>query len=197
MEEFHTTHIPAEEETKGRENFIDNILDNIAEFTRHLDHQINIVIGISTAMFVLTVSMLEKEPDSIPLFFIMIFSGASALVGLLAVHPPRSMRKHGQPESLLYKKKIESFDSPKEYEKAITAIVATPEKIREQYTIEIYNLCKYYYRPKRKLFHISRKLLFVGIALSLITFLLQIFIFSQRPFLPELPVPEKLTVNNY
>ena len=102
----------------------------------------------------------------------MIFAGASALVGLLAVHPPRFMRKRGQPESLLYKKKIESFSSPAEYEKAVLLAMKTPAKTREQYAIEIYNLCKYYYSPKRKLFHVSRKLLFVGIALSLVTFLI-------------------------
>jgi hypothetical protein len=174
-ESFHTTHLPSDKAVKKHEGLIESVLEHIADSTQHLDHQINIVIGISAAIFVLTVSMFEKEHGSVSLFLIMIFAGASALVGLLAVHPPRKMRKRDQPESLLYRKKIESFNSSKEYEKAIMAAAATSEKACEQYAIEIYNLCKYYYGPKRKLFHLSRKLLFAGIALSLIAFLLQNF----------------------
>ncbi len=175
MEEFHETHIPIEEKGKMHENLIESTLDYIAESTRHLDHQINIVIGISTATFLLAVSIFEKENNSLPLLCIMIFTGASSLVGLLAVHPPRGMRKRGQPESLLYRKNIESFNSPKEYEKAAMAAMATPEKTQEQYAIEVFNLCKYYFRPKRRLFHMSRRLLFAGIALSLVAFLFEVF----------------------
>lgn len=171
---FHPTHLPVEHEANKHESFIESVLHHIAESTHHLDHQINIVIGISAATFLLSVSMFEKEHGSTPLFFIMIFAGASALVGLLAVHPPSFMRKRGQPESLLYRKKIEGFNSPEEYSKAVETATETPEKTNEQYAIEVYNLCKYYYRPKRKLFHISRKLLFAGIALSLIAFLVEV-----------------------
>jgi hypothetical protein len=178
-ESFHTTHIPPEKEDDKHENLIESVLHHVSESTRHLDHQINIVIGISAATFLLSVSMFEKEHENVPLLFIMIFAGASALVGLLAVHPPRGMRKRGQPESLLYRKKIESFASPKEYEEAVAEAMSSPEKTREQYAIEVYNLCKYYYGPKRKLFHISRKLLFMGIALSLAAFLLQVFLFPR------------------
>ena len=172
---FHATHIPIEKDEKKGESLLESALVHISESVRHLDHQINIVIGISAAIFVLAVSMFEKESESIALFFIMIFAGSSALVGLLAVHPPRAMRKRGQPESLLYRKKIEGFTSPKEYERAVQEAMITPEKVSEQYATEVYNLCKYYYRPKRKLFHISRKLLFVGIALSLATFFFEFF----------------------
>jgi hypothetical protein len=178
-ESFHTTHLPEEQGSEKSESLIETTLHSISESVRHLDHQINIVIGISTATFLLAVSMFEKENESMPLFFIMIFAGASALVGLLAVHPPRYMRKSGQPESLLYRKKIENFASPKEYEKAVATVMASPEKVRENYAIEVYNLCRYYYRPKRRLFHISRKLLFVGIALSLVTFIVQIFMSTK------------------
>ncbi len=172
---FHRTHLPEEKKTEKHESLIESTLHHIAESTHHLDHQINIVVGISAATFLLSVSIFEKKHENTSLLFIMIFAGASALVGLLAVHPPRFMRKRGQPESLLYRKKIVSFSSPKEYEKAAAFAMETPEKTREQYAVEVYNLCKYYYRPKRKLFHISRKLLFTGIALSLFTFLVQVF----------------------
>lgn len=172
---FHTTHLPAEKEAKKHESLIESVLVHVAESTHHLDHQINIVIGISAATFVLTVSIFEKEHGTTALFFVMIFAGVSALVGLLAVHPPRFMRKRGQPESLFYRKKIENFDSPKEYEKAVALAMASEGKSREQYAIEIYNLCKYYHRPKRKLFHLSRTFLFIGIALSLVVFIFQAF----------------------
>jgi hypothetical protein len=172
-ESFHMTHIPHEDEEAKGGSLVESALVHIAESVRHLDHQINIVIGISAAIFVLSASIFEKEHGSVPLFFVMIFAGASALVGLLAVHPPRGMRKRGQSESLLYRKKIEEFDSPKAYAEAVKEAMNAPKKIEEEYATEVYNLCKYYYRPKRKLFHLSRKLLFAGIALSLLTFLIQ------------------------
>jgi len=175
-ESFHATHLPVEKKEKMHDGLIESIFEHISEHTQHLDHQINIVIGISAATFVLTSSMFEKESDSLALFFIMICAGASALIGLLAVHPPHFMRKRGQPESLLYRKKIESFESPEAFEMATKEAMSTPEKTREQYAIEVYNLCKYYYRPKRKLFHASRKLLFIGIFLSLFTFVIQFLI---------------------
>ncbi len=170
-ESFHNTHIPEEKTEKLRGDFLESIFSHVAESTQHLDHQINIVIGISVAAFILSESAFEKEHGSISLFITMIFAGASAVFGLLAVHPPKFMRKRGQPESLLYRKKIESFHSPKEYEIALTETMKNSKKTREQYAIEIYNLCKYYYSPKRQLFHISRKFLISGITLSLLTFI--------------------------
>jgi hypothetical protein len=169
-ESFHNIHLPEEKGEKLHGDFVESVLSRIAESTQHLDHQINIVMGISVATFILSESAFEKEHGSIALFFIMIFAGASAVFGLLAVHPPRFMRKRGQSESLLYRKNIESFDSPEAYEKAIRKVMTSEKKTSEQYAIEIYNLCKYYYSPKRKLFHISRKLLILGITLSLLTF---------------------------
>jgi hypothetical protein len=176
MEGFHSSHLPEDESIKHQEGLFEVTLERMSEATQHLDHQTNIVIGISTAIFVFTASLLEKEEASLALFIMMIFAASSSLAGLLAVHPPKYMRKRGQPESLLYRKVVQRFASAKHYEEAVTEAMASPSKIKEQYAIEIYNVSKYYYRPKRKLFHLSRKLLFYGIFLSLITFLLQILI---------------------
>lgn len=157
-------------------DFVEITLHRVSEITKHLDNQINIGIGISTAVFAFATSVLEKSDYSPALFVMMIFSAVSALAGLLAVHPPAFMRKRDQEESLMYRKKIESFKTAEDYRKAITAASASKEAIWGQYAKEIYNVCKYYYRPKRKLFHLSRQLLFWGIALSLFVFLVTFFV---------------------
>ncbi len=95
-------------------------------------------------------------------------AGISALVALFAVHPPRFMRKRGQKESLLYNKNISSFSSFKEYAQEIKKVTTDKDAMIEQYAIEIYNLARYYYNPKRKLFHLSRNILIIGFILFMI-----------------------------
>lgn len=153
--------------------FIETVLEKMNDITQHLDHQANILIGVSSGIFVFSASGYERD-HSLSLLIMTIFAGVAAIVGLLAIHPPRPLRKRGQTESLLYNKKIASYSSAAAYAKDLKKSADSPDNAFEQYTIEIYNLCKYYYRPKRKLFHIARGVFFTGIVLSLTVFLLQL-----------------------
>ncbi|MDB5259683.1 MAG: hypothetical protein JWO73_891 [Candidatus Taylorbacteria bacterium] len=175
-QETYRAELPTEKAGEKSSGFIEKSLDRITDMVQHLDHQINIVIGISIAIFAFTASIFEKG-ESLPILFMMLFSAVAALVGLVAIHPPHSMRKRGQDESLLYRKKIESFSSADDYLKAAQEMTESEEEIDRNYAVETYNLCKFYYRPKRKLFHIARQLLFIGIALSLATFVIELFVF--------------------
>jgi hypothetical protein len=70
------------------------------------------------------------------------------------------LRKRNQEESLMYNKKVSSLKSANEYAKQLGYSMEDEKNITEQFAIEIYNLCKYCYRPKRELFNLSRNLLF-------------------------------------
>lgn len=163
-------------ENDGKEHmgsFPEVVLEKMNDITQHLDHQANILIGVSSGIFVFASAGYEKE-QGLAMLIMTIFAGLAALVGLLAIHPPRFLRKRGQNESLLYNKKIASYPSASAYAADLKNVSASPKKTFEQYTIEIYNLSKYYYRPKRKLFHIAREIFFMGIVFSLSVFLIEL-----------------------
>lgn len=69
-------------------------------------------------------------------------------------------------------KNICSFASFKKYTEEIQKLTTDKDAMVEQYSIEIYNLAKYYYRPKRKLFHLSRNILLIGLGLFMLLFLI-------------------------
>ena len=152
--------------------FMGSILDKSTSFTQHIDSQVNILIGLSSAIFAFSVTKITGN-DSIVFLILGLFASVSTIIGLLAIHPPRSMRKRGQRESLMYNKKINSFDSPAEYKNRLEKLLGDPAAITEQYALEIYNMNKFYYRPKRALYKWSRNMFLMGIALSIVVFLLE------------------------
>lgn len=160
-------------EDKGTSvRILGSMLTKTDGFVRHLDTQINILMGISSAIFVFSASQIKNSEWWMFLLVVSIFSAASSFISLLAIHPPRFLRKRNQMESLMYNKKIASLKSSKEYAKQLEDVFRDEKKIIEQFSIEMYNLCKYYYRPKRKLFNLSRNILISGIFISLIAFIL-------------------------
>ena len=150
--------------------FLSGILQKSENFARHIDNQTSILIGLSSAIFILSISQIMDRPNSIlfPFVVLSLFSLASALIAIFALIPPRFLRKRGQKESLLYNKKISNFCSSGEYEKELAKACRDLDKIIHEYATEIYNLSKYYYQPKRCLFKHSRRVLLAGIILSLI-----------------------------
>ncbi len=156
--------------------FLKGLVEKEVGFTHHLDSQTHILIGISTALFFLSVASFQDGKEELSLLIIGLFSALSTLVGLLSIHPPRFMRKYGQEESIMFSKNIAHYSSAQEYSKELTKVVTNHEMVVDQFGIELYNLAKYYYRPKRVLFRLSRNLLFFGIALGLFSFLIEILV---------------------
>ena len=153
--------------------FLGQIMGKATDFVRHFDYQTNILVGIGTAVTAFSITNLNSANG---IFYILgSFSLISVLVGLFAIHPPMFMRKRQQKESLFYNKKICKFDSPDQYAVEIKKILENKDDMINEYCIEIRNLYKYYYQPKRKLFKISRNLLFAGISISSLLFLVQLF----------------------
>jgi hypothetical protein len=162
-----------EEEFKNFQSivsFLDSILDKMTSYAQHMDNQIQILVGISSAVFVFSATQFSEKRELF-LLVLALFSISSAIVALFAIHPPGFMRKRGQPESLMYNKKIISFSSAKNYGEEILKVVKDPNEILQQYATEIYNLSRYYYRPKRTLFHFARSIFLLGFIFSFLFFL--------------------------
>jgi hypothetical protein len=153
---------------------LDGILEKSYEFAQHLDNQTNILVSVNVAIFLFSLSSYLSYAHATPFLLLSIFSGLSCLIGLLAIHPPKMMRKRGQEESLMYNKHIASLPSAKAYAQELSSIIENKDAIIRQYAIEIYNVAKFYYRPKRRLFHLTREILIIGMAVSLISFLLEL-----------------------
>lgn len=152
--------------------FLSNILDKSTAFTQHIDSQVNILIGLSSLVFAFSATKMTGDNSTV--FLILgLFASVSTVISLLAIHPPRSMRKRGQRESLMYNKKINSFDTPAEYKKRLKDVLGNEDAITEQYALEIYNMNKFYYRPKRALYKLARNIFLAGIVFSIVAFLLE------------------------
>lgn len=149
--------------------FLNAVIDKTNTLIHQLDSQSNILIGISLAVFIFSANRYATVSHSY-LLVLAICSGFSIITGLYAVHPPRFMRKMGQNESMMYNKKIISFKNPDEYSAELSKIIGDREAMIKQYGIELYNLSKYFYRPKRTLFKLSRNFLLLGILMSLLLF---------------------------
>ena len=155
--------------------FLEGIVQKHYSFSQHLDNQVNILVGVSTAIFLFSLPQFLNGPESKIFLVLAITSGMALFVGLFAIHPPRFMRKRGQEESIAYNKNIARHQSSGEYHKHLRGILDDKEAIIQQYAVEIYNVSRYYYRPKRKLFHVARNILVIGIFITLVLFTTQIF----------------------
>jgi len=155
--------------------FLGSILQKITSITSQIDTQINIAIAISSAIFVFSATNLYDSARN-PLYLLVLagFSGMSTVFALLAIHPPSFMRKRGQAESIIYHKKIEEHFSPDDYADSLQQAIKDRQATLHEYAREIYNVSKYYYRPKRILFNYSRNLLIVGFILTFIIFMITI-----------------------
>lgn len=157
--------------------FLSGVLQKAENFARHIDIQTNILVGLSSGLAILSVSQIKKENmDFIaPLFILAVFSLIAASIAIFALIPPKFMRKKGQKESLLYNREIASCYC-EQYKKDLKDISLDLNKIIDQYSLEIYNICRYYYRPKRRLFKFARLFLCSGIFISFLIFMLEILI---------------------
>ena len=158
-------------------SFIEDTQWKASSLVRDFDVQTNIIVVLSSAIFGFSITEIATGPRfELALAVLGFFSGLASIFALYTLHPPRFMRKRGQEESMMYNKKIVEFPSHKEYNSAVQELIKDKEKIIEQYSLETFNIYKYYYRPKRRLFNISRDLLIVGAILAFVFFLFELFI---------------------
>ncbi|HKC04251.1 MAG TPA: hypothetical protein VKC54_00025 [Patescibacteria group bacterium] len=155
---------------------LNEILQKINGNTEHIDIQINNIVILASALFAFSATGYLSGSPGIHLYLLILalFSSLSAVVGLIALNPPSFFDKRGQKDSKLYTHGISTYKSSEEYYLAIKIMLADRKKTVEQYALEIYNLSKFLYLPKRKLFNLSRNILIFGFLLSLVFFVFQI-----------------------
>ena len=151
--------------------FLNEITGKVGTMTEHIDNQVNILIGFASAIFLFTVNGYITYREY-PMLVLTLFAAASICVGLVAIHPFRFLRKRGGVESIMYGKKITACKEPGEYEVILKETMASRDKLIHEYAIEIYNRHKYYYQPKRRLYALTRNILTLGIALTVVAFVI-------------------------
>jgi hypothetical protein len=155
---------------------LNEILQKINSNAEHIDVQINSLVILSSAVFVFSAQyyLSSGSSQNIYALILAIFSSLASIVGLLALNPPRFMDKKGQKESALYVRHIASYTTQEEYSKKLCDVVSNEENVTDEYALEIYNLSKYSYLPKRNLFNMAKNYLIAGFLISLVMFLLKV-----------------------
>jgi hypothetical protein len=154
-------------------DFFNGALENAYSFVHHFDTQTNILVGISTAVVAIAASGVREQHSLFAFLVLGAFSSISVILGLYAIHPPRFMRKKNQRESVFYNKHIIEYGSPEQFADELTRTLKDKHELVAQYTREMHNLFKYYYRPKRTMFKLSRNALMIGIILSTLIYFMQ------------------------
>ncbi len=161
--------IPAIDQAEAE--FLGSILEKTHALADNLNNQTSILVGVSSALFVFSFSQFISGRENFFFVVLSLFTGATSLIGLLAVHPPRFLRKRNQPESLMYNRQITNSSSPDDYAKLLLSTMESREAIVKEYAREIYNVSKYYYRPRRRLFNLARDIFMIGMIVTFLIFI--------------------------
>lgn len=153
-------------------SFLTSAIDKTNSMIQHIDDQINILVGISTAVFVFSTTRVYSHNGKLIFTMLGIFSVISAIIGLFGLHPPKFMRKKGQQESVIFPSYIATFNE-ESYSGTVSEKVKYLDKITDECSRELYNMSKYYYVPKRMLYKYSRNVLLAGIIISLFLFIVR------------------------
>jgi hypothetical protein len=156
-----------DEELQATVSFLDGLTSKIIDATRNIDNHANVLIGLNTGIFLLSINEVFQV-DHLKLTFAVVaaFSALSAFVALLAIRLPKAVVNKKHNESLFYARRIASFSSAKEYAKKLRQLLKNEDDFFEQYSLEIYNLSKYYYIPKRRVLSWARYIFVFGVILS-------------------------------
>lgn len=155
---------------------LNEILHKVNGNTEHIDIQINNLVILGSALFAFSATGFFSTNSTVHFYLLVLalFSSLSAVIGLIALNPPSFLDKRGQKDSVLYTHGISNYKTPEEYYGAIKTMIENKNKTTEQYALEIYNLSKFSYLPKRKLFNLSKNLLIIGFLLSIALFVFQL-----------------------
>lgn len=164
-----------DDDLQGVVEFLNSTSEKIIDTTRNVDSHSNVLLGLSMAVFALALNeMMASDKLHLTLSVVAFFSGLSSIIALMSIRPPRILTKRGQRESLMYTGKISSFKSSKEYSKALRKSLSNDDCFFHEYAMEIYNLSRYYYIPKRRLFSLSRNIFLFGVVMGLFVLLIEV-----------------------
>lgn len=156
--------------------FYGDTLKKLIDLSRQIDMQVNMITSLSSVLLAFSVTQIIQQHEPITFAVLSVCMVCAVISALFAAHPPRFMRRAGQHQSAMYSKSIARYPSAVEYEAQLRSFLSDADAMVGEYAREIYNLSKYYYIPKRKLYLISRNFFVSGIALATITFITTLLI---------------------
>ncbi len=148
----------------------DDVLQRTLGAVRHIDTKANFLLGISSVLFAYTYSNIAGSATLAPLMILNVSSGFSMLFSLFTIQPPRCIRSKGQELRIMFPGHISGFVSQEEFTKAFLESARDEKTMFEEISKEIYNLSRFYFALKYKLFAISRNILIAGVLVSMIVY---------------------------
>ncbi len=164
-----TKHILPAEKLEEQQAFLSIVVEKVRAMAQHMDSQLNILLGADLAIFVYATSQYNTH-RSVVFFTLALFAALSACISLIAIHPFKFMRKRGEVESIMYNRSVIRYPSHEGYREALAEVLNDSNEMLNQYSLEIYNVYKFYYRPKRDLYTLARNTLLVGVVVSFLGF---------------------------
>ncbi|MFH0873505.1 MAG: hypothetical protein V1846_01545 [Candidatus Komeilibacteria bacterium] len=155
--------------------FLKSNLERVISFTEHLDTHIAILIGFTSSIFIFSLTQITNQAFSSIYQTLAIFSATATIIAILAVRPPSLLRKQGQIESLLYRKKMISFDSADQLAKLLPRIIEDKAYGYREFARETYNMIRYYYRPKKYFFYLARTIFMIGVLVAVVMLVVYLF----------------------
>ncbi|MSU74331.1 hypothetical protein EXS57_00960 [Candidatus Kaiserbacteria bacterium] len=146
------------------------MMQKAVAFSNQIDTQANVFIGLNLAVLGFLISYVTKYGSAVTLAELVpqAFAILSLTSATLAIHPPAFLRnRKNDKQSLFYNRTINRLDQAS-YLTAIENVAADDKKLLEQVSLEIYNMYKYYYSPKRRFLNYAKNLFLVSVLLQFV-----------------------------
>ncbi len=154
-------------DTMNTLSFLEGLSVKIIDAIHTVDNHANVMIGINTGVFIFVMTqLLAGEGFHFTLSVVAFFSVISVVCGLFAIRLPRFMGRVTRERSLLHTNRILEFGSAEAYADELQKMLVDDREIFRQHALEVYNLSKYYYTPKRKMLSYARLAFLCGVLAS-------------------------------
>ncbi len=154
--------------------FLEGLTKKVIDAAHTVDSHANVMVGVNTGIFVLVISMLfEVDSLRLTMGMVAIFSALSAIFAIFAIRLPHVFGHNEREKSLLHAPRIAEFGSAEAYADELQKMLDDDREIFRQHALEVYNLSKYYYIPKRKMLSYSRLFFLCGVMASAVFLLLE------------------------
>ncbi len=164
----------ADFDTMNTLGFLEGLTKKVIDAAHTVDSHANVMVGINTGIFVLVISMLfEVEVLRVTMGMVAIFSALSAIFAIFAIRLPHIFVHNEREKSLLHAPRIAEFGSAESYADELQKMLNNDQEIFRQHALEVYNLSRYYYIPKRKMLSYSRLFFLCGVIASAVFLLLE------------------------
>jgi len=155
-------------EQRTKQSMLSDLMRKQNDIRNMLDTRANIIIGFNSALVLFLISGSAKEMlGGFTFSIILITLILSLFSAILALKPPKFLRKKGQAESIFYHDYM-TGKPEEEYEKEVFEVMDEEKMIFRSYITEAYNMSKFSNKPKKFYAHLSIRILIYGILITII-----------------------------